>query len=173
MSEEAPPFNVFKLPMRVNPTVFPTDTQNMSSTRSGTAAAQQRPSTAGRPSSAQAQRNTVDFARQQSQQAQQVEQLPAQSVSSTAPVDHRATGAALERPVIFDGRPVEAILNELDEHEKQVNALRHRFRSIIRRVEDLNFENSKFSMSYGFSVYAEEIRSWRGRIDPSCSKGER
>lgn len=162
MSEDPPPFDVVKLPFRVNPTVFPTDTQSMSSTRSGTSAAQsaaqQRPSTAGRSSSSQSQRNQVEFARPQSQQVpqqqqQEMQQQHVQIVPPVPPVDRRATGSALEHPVIFDGRPYEAVLNELAELEKQVNAVRYRFRGVISQVEDLNFGNSKLFLSIWYVIY--------------------
>lgn len=133
-------------------------------TRSATAAVepaaqqQQRPATAGRASSAHPQRNTVDFGRPQTQQVHEVQQQQQpQSMSSTVPVDHRATGSAVEHPVIFDGRRATEILSGLEEYEKQLNALRHRFRGVIRDVQDFNFENSKFCMSDNGSIYTNGL----------------
>jgi hypothetical protein len=137
MSQNPPPFNVIKLPMRVQPTVFPSDNNNMSSATSSSA--QGRPATAGGPPSqgqgGHTQASSVDSSRQR--------QRDGQSQSVTVPVDRRATGSALESPVIFDGRRVDGILAGLVEYENQVNALRHRLGGLVRDVHDFYFDNGK------------------------------
>jgi hypothetical protein len=137
MSQNPPPFNVIKLPMRVQPTVFPSDNSNMSSATSSSA--QGRPATAGAPPSqgqgGHTQASSVDSSRQR--------QRDGQSQSVTVPVDGRATGSALESPVIFDGRRVEGILAGLVEYENQVNALRHRLGGLVRDVQDFYFDNGE------------------------------
>ncbi|KAH1806645.1 hypothetical protein KXX35_009384 [Aspergillus fumigatus] len=99
--------------------------------------AQGRPATAGgAPSQGQGghtQAGSVDRSRQP--------QRDGQSQSVTVPVDRRATGSALESPVIFDGRRVDGILAGLVEYENQVNALRHRLGGLVRDVQDFYFEN--------------------------------
>lgn len=163
MSNQPAPFNVIKF--RANPTVFASESENMTTTRSATATAQggqaaQRPPSGGRPSSADASRNTVEQSRPQSMSSQtstvaQAQQFPVSYGQVTVPsrpqtaADYRATGTALEHPVLYDRKRVDGILSQLSEYENQASALRHRFGGLIRDVQDFNFENGE---NYASSV---------------------
>ncbi|KAJ6178217.1 hypothetical protein N7519_008678 [Penicillium mononematosum] len=74
-------------------------------------------------------------------------EVPKQGISRVAldtPKSGGSNSSALENPVVFEGRRVNAILNDLVECEDQVSAIRHRLVRLIRDVQDFYFENSKF-----------------------------
>lgn len=100
-----------------------------------------RPATAG-SGMASGDRSSVEIVGQQSKP------------QSGPPTGHerRAGGSALPKGLVFDMRPVDAILVELVNLESQTSALRHRYGNVIRDITDLYLNSKFFSIEYGFST---------------------
>lgn len=141
MSQEPPPFEVHKLPMRVNPTIFPSDNSSKMNAAQGRGVG--RAATVGAPSG-NTQRNSVEVTGQAA--------MEVQPVTAGVVVDRRAMGSALEAPVMFDGRRVDPILSGLSDFENQVRAIRARFMSLLLEIQDFCHDNSEFYEDVGIII---------------------